>query len=180
MQEGEFEGQNAEQSQLLWLARMEIEYLRKMYAHATDLLGRIEDESGHEEAKRIYHRIFTQDVSVKVTGVAQPLSGVGPDAWVDVVVHALGPYETTQHLIGSQLVTIERAEFGGSPTAIVAGDASLKSYLQAWHVWPDDRLRVVMGTYFDQVVFTSGTGWQIKNMILEHSMTEHRVLGALA
>lgn len=179
MQEGEFEPQNAEQRQLLWLARMEIEYLRRMYAHATDLLGRIEDQSGHEEAKKIYHRIFTPDVNVSVVGTAQPLSGVGPDAWVDVVVNALGPYKTTQHLIGSQLATIEHVEFSGSPGTIVAGKATLKSYLQAWHVWPDDRLRVVMGTYFDKVVFTSEAGWQINDMTLEHSITEHRMLGTL-
>lgn len=169
---------SAEDQYLLAVARQEIEYLRRLYGKATDLLGLIDDADARKQATEIYHRIFTPDVRIKVTGAtASPLSGVGPDAWVEVVTNALGQYQVTQHLIGTQLVELGDLEITGIPRQITGGHASMSSYLHAWHEWSDGRLRVVLGTYIDEVVFIPDVGWQIYDMNLVHSTAEHRQVG---
>ena len=60
---------------------------------------------------------------------------------------------------------------------IISGEANMTSYLQAWHTWQDNRLRVVMGTYYDKVRFKQNIGWQIYEMHLEHTSTDHRMVG---
>ena len=94
--------------------------------------------------------------------------GYGPDEWVNVVISALDKYVSTQHLIGTQLV--EFSSFEVVKNEISSGEAYMTSYLQAWHAWPDNRLRVVMGTYQDTVRYKSGIGWQIDKMHLEHTI----------
>jgi len=162
-------------------ARQEIEYLRRWYCRATDLFGMTGNRQANAEAKRIYHRIFTPEARIRVTGdVARQLQAIGPEGWAAVVTHALQDYTVTQHLLGTQLVDIRSLTIGhksSGPDEIIAGEASMTSYLQAWHVWPDKRLRVVMGNYVDQVRFVSGTGWQIHDMNLVHLVSEHRPLG---
>ncbi len=162
----------------LAVARQEIEYLRRLYGQATDALGNTADDSARHWGREIFHRIFTPDVAVRVTGSSRPLSGTGPDSWADVVAGALAPYETTQHLIGTQLVEFQDARFEDGE--LVAGNAGLSSYLQAWHAWPDRKVRIVLGTYRDQVRFVAGVGWQIYDMTLEHTSAEHRMLGDLS
>lgn len=157
-------------------ARQEIEYLRRLYGKATDLLGLIGDAGAKQQATEIYHQIFNPGVQIRVTGGAEPLIGGSPTDWIEVVSKALGPYESTQHLIGTQVVTFEAIEFNNTPVSISSGRASMTSYLQAWHVWPDRRLRVVMGTYVDEVEFNPKVGWQITDMNLVYTATEHRML----
>jgi hypothetical protein len=172
------EAQTSEEEKLLWVARQEIEYLRRLYARATDFLGMVDDPDAVAEGQRIYHRVFSPEADIKVTGTAAPLSGQGPDAWAEVASNALRDYKATQHLIGSQVVDLGSIEFGGEPVKIVSGEATMTSYLQAWQAAPDQRLRLVMGTYFDQVRFTPGVGWQITHMNLVHTSGEHRMLGS--
>lgn len=160
---------------LLALARQEIEYLRRLYAKATDSLGMVDDASARDYGISTYHRIFTTDMHAKVTGAPSPLEARSPDGWVDIVTNALKDYETTQHLIGTQLVEFTNVSF--SDDQIAAGDAHMTSYLHAWHAWPDRRLRLVLGTYIDKIRFTEGIGWQIYDMTLHHTSTEHRMLG---
>lgn len=145
------------------LAREEIEYLRRYYARATDLVGLITEE-GIAEGRAIYHRIFTPDARICATANGEVvLSAVGPDAWVDIAASALADFAATQHLIGTQLVEIhslpdERGE---------GGQASMTSYLQAWHDDPERVLDIFIGTYHDTLVYSPDAGWQIAGMELE-------------
>jgi len=161
----------------LALARQEIEYLRRLYCSATDALGRSGDGAARQYGIETYQRIFSDDVAIRVTGSAAPHSGTGPDAWVSVVTRALQDYTSTQHLLGTQIVTFNALDIEDDD--IVRGDATMTSYLQAWHVWPKRKLRAVMGTYTDRVRFTPQVGWQIYDMTLEHTTAEHRMLGDL-
>ena len=164
--------------QALAYARQEIEALRRWYGVATDLLGNTGDRDAQDEGLRIYHRIFAPNADISVEGGAKPLRGEGPIAWSEVAHTALKPYEATQHLIGTQCVAFRSAAFSDAPVTVTAGHATMSSYLQAWHAWPDRRLRLVMGTYEDEVKFAAGVGWQITKMVLRHVSGEHRHLGA--
>ena len=170
-------------SPLFVQARQEIEYLRRWYCRATDLFGMTGNADANAEARRIYHRIFTPDASVQVTGAtAKPLAAIGPDGWAAVVMKALNDYVVTQHLAGTQIVdirTLQTSTDASGQVQIVAGTAGMTSYLQAWHVWPDSRLRLVMGNYVDEVLFVPGTGWQIRAMNLVHLSAEVRQLGPI-
>lgn len=163
-------------------ARQEIEYLRRWYCRATDLFGLTGNTAANAEARRIYQRIFTADAAIQVSGAsARPLQATGPEGWAAVVMQALNDYVVTQHLIGTQIVDLQELTLGRpaeGESAIIAGRASMTSYLQAWHVWPDNRLRVVMGNYLDDVIYVPGTGWQICGMNLVHLTAEIRQLGA--
>ena len=168
-------GENAAQRAQLTVARQEIEYLRRLYGAATDALGRWEDEASLAYGQSVYRRIFTASAEIRVAGSSVALTGKGPDAWVAVVKNALKDYETTQHLIGTQLVTFSKVTFAGDE--IVAGQALLTSYLHAWHAWPDRALRLVLGTYTDEVVYSPDVGWQIFDMTLAHTSSEARIMG---
>ena len=158
------------------VARQEIEDLRRLYASATDALGRVDVPGDRAYGTDVYHRIFTPDAQIRVTGSPTPLAAAGPDGWIEVVTRALKDYEVTQHLIGTQLVTFNDVAFGAD--GIVSGEATMNSYLHAWHAWPDRRLRLVLGTYTDQVRYAADTGWQIYDMTLHHASSEHRELGS--
>ena len=115
----------------LAVARQEIEYLRRWYARATDLIGRNTPEA-IEEGRGIYRRIFTPDVSIAATDRGAVLfSATGPDGQGQ------------------------------------GGEASMTSYLQAWHDAPGELLDIFIGTYHDKVRYTPGLGWQIFAMELE-------------
>ncbi len=152
-----------------WLAKEEIAELRRLYARATDLIG-LDTEAAVAEGRAIYHRVFTGDAKIGASG--QP--GVtGPDAWVKIVNDALLPYQDTQHLIGTQLVEIAQM-----PDASGAGgEATMTSYLQAWHAKADGELWLFIGTYYDRARFIPGTGWQIYDMSLQQVSGETRKLG---
>ncbi|MEZ5596903.1 MAG: nuclear transport factor 2 family protein [Pseudomonadales bacterium] len=164
-------------------ARQEIEYLRRWYCRATDLFGMTGNGAATDEARRIYRRIFTADANIRVSGATgRPLQARGPDGWAAVVTEALRDYTVTQHLLGTQLVdfrVLTPEEDEGGSYRLRAGEACLSSYLQAWHVWPDNRLRVVMGNYLDEVRYVPGTGWQIHDMNLVHLTSEVRPLGSV-
>lgn len=151
------------------VARQEIEYLRRLYARATDLIG-LNTPEAIAEGRGIYRRIFTPDAEITVTVQGEvTLRRNGPDDWVDVVIEALGKTFTgTQHMIGTQLVTIERM-----PSAEASGEASMSSYLQAWHD-TDNAVDTFIGTYHDKVRYTSEKGWQIYRMNLEQVAHEIR------
>ncbi len=114
--------------------------------------------------KAIYRRIFTPDAKITVTMDGEVrLSSRGPDEWVEVVSEAIGSkFDITQHLIGTQLVTIEKlpAADGGD------GEASMTSYLQAWHE-NAEIVDIVLGTYHDNVRYSPEHGWRIHRMELE-------------
>lgn len=157
-------------------ATQEIEYLRRLYAVATDQLG-INTEASITEGMATYRRIFTPDVRVRVTGEGtDPLNATGPDAWAKIANEALADYAATQHLIGTQLVEIHSIEFDAAGN-VVSGDASMSSYLQAWHAGTDDDLWLFIGTYYDKVRYTPGVGWQIYDMELMRVSGENRSLG---
>ncbi len=152
-----------EQQMALAVARQEIEYLRRQYAQATDMIGRNTPQS-IARGRAIYHRIFAPEATITTTENGEiGFSAVGPDAWVDVAAKALAAFANTQHLIGSQVVQIESlpdADGGG-------GRATMDSYLQAWHDDPDSVLDIFIGTYHDTLRYTPGIGWQIYAMELE-------------
>ena len=161
--------------QSLGLARQNIEYLRRLYGVATDALGKVDDAAEQAFGLKTFRRIFAPDAVIRVTGSATPLQATGPEGWAEVVTNALREYEVTQHLIGTQIVTFDQVTFANDD--IESGAATMTSYLHAWHVWPDRKLRLVMGTYIDRVVFNPDIGWQIIDMTLAHTSAEHRMLG---
>jgi len=155
-------------------AIQEIEYLRRWYARATDLIGIATPES-IEKGREIYHRIFTADAKLDAGPDREPQ--VGPDAWVDLVLGALGELGPTQHLIGTQLVEIKSMELDDE-CHVVAGSATMESYLQAWHEQKDEKVWLFLGTYFDDVVYLPGTGWRIEKMVLQQVAGETRYMDA--
>ncbi len=167
---------NDAQRQALWHARLEIEGLRHRYAVATDKLAHVNDPAAQTRGEAIYQRIFTRDARMQVAGSNAPdYQAQGPHAWAEVVRGAIGHYAGTQHLIGSQTTRFEQVDFDANDR-IAAGSAHLWSSVQAWHNTPDARLRLVLGTYLDRVVFTPGIGWQIHTMRLEYTASEARTL----
>lgn len=155
------------------IAIQDIEYLRRLYARATDRIGENTPES-ISEGRATYHQIFTPDVSFQVKGEGTPAEDtIGPDAWVKVVVDALGPIEATQHLIGTQLVNIESIETDTAGN-VIAGEASMTSYLQAWHARANGNVWLFIGSYDDKARYTVGQGWQIYNTTIERISGEER------
>jgi len=61
---------------------------------------------------------------------------------------------------------------------VLAGMASMESYLQAWHEQKDEKVWLFLGTYFDEAVFIPGTGWRIQKMKLQQVAGETRYMGA--
>ena len=144
-------------------AVQDIEYLRRAYARATDRIGQNTD-AAVEGGRRVYHRVFTADATIGATGFEA--ASKGPDAWVDVVLGALGPMGPTQHLVGSQVVVIDTLDLD-QDCSVIAGSAHMESYLQAWHTLADGRSWLFFGNYQDKVVYTPKVGWQIADSYLE-------------
>ncbi|MGE0668072.1 MAG: nuclear transport factor 2 family protein [Sphingomonadales bacterium] len=130
----------------------EIEYLQRLYAKATDKLGK-KDPALRAEGRQIYHRIFAPDAKVRTADTGSNLEANGPDGWADVAQNALAQYIGTQHLIGTQL-----AEVNGD-------QGTLESYLNAWHKYPDNSVYYFLGTYLSKVR-RGKDGWQIYDMTL--------------
>ena len=145
-------------------ATQDIEYLQRWYARATDLIG-TNDPANIEEGRKIYHRVFTPDVSIYASDpqANRELTAQGPDQWVDVVAGALAVFDSTQHLLGTQIVELESLPDGEGN----GGRASMASYLQAWHHDPDRVIDIFLGTYYSKVRYAEGIGWQIYDMRLE-------------
>lgn len=160
-------------------AHLEIEYLRRLYALATDLIGTGENDAV-AKGRAIYHQIFTPDAYLTTAGMAgDPLVANGPEEWVDVVLGALTDYSATQHLIGTQIAYMKNIETDSSG-AVLSGEAHLDSYLQAWHEkLSDGTVWVFIGTYEDRVTYSAAGGWQIAESTLRHTSTETRLLGTL-
>ncbi len=157
------------------IARSEIENLRRWYARATDMLGVGSPES-IAEARAIYHRIFTPNAQLKTRSLdGSGFTAEGPDEWVDVCVDALADYNATQHLIGTQLVSLQTWEENAAGE-LQHGSATMTSYLQAWHSTPENRLWLFMGTYEDKIVYTAENGWQIVDMVLIEVSSDERVI----
>ena len=145
------------------LAKHEIEYLQRLYARATDQIGTNEPEN-IGAGRAVYHRIFTQDATIRAndpSGAA--FRAIGPDEWVKVVDGALSVFDSTQHLLGTQIV-----ELDSLPNAAgKVGEGKMSSFLQAWHQDDDRVIDIYLGTYYSKVRYTSGLGWQIYDMRLE-------------
>lgn len=153
----------------LCLARQEIEYLRRAYARATDLIG-LGTEDGIRRGREIYRRIFTPDARIRVTiGGDTVMRAQGPDEWVEQAREALAQYTATQHLIGTQMVEVQQLPGEGRE-----GAATMTSYLQAWHDNAGRHFDIFIGTYHDQVRYVPGVGWQIHDMELEKVSGEVR------
>lgn len=146
------------------IATQQIEYLRKHYARATDQIG-TNTEAGIAAGREVYRAIFTPDVTISASSGndADVFRARGPDAWVDVAAAALAVFDSTQHLIGTQIVSIDSLPNGDGE----GGHATMTSYLQAWHSDPDRVLDIYIGTYHDKVRYVPGKGWQIYDMHLE-------------
>jgi hypothetical protein len=154
-------------------AIQEIEYLRRWYAKGTDLIGSAEPDA-IAEGRAIYHRVFAPDAKLNA---GPDRSLVGPDAWVDLVLGALGDLGPTQHLVGTQLVEIKSLELDDACN-VLAGTAYMESYVQAWHELKDDKVWLFLGSYFDDAVYIPGTGWRITKMDLQQVAGETRHMGA--
>lgn len=165
--------QICQQSLVEAAAKQDIEYLRRQYAKATDLIG-IGTPESEAEGREIYHRIFAADVNFETSGDGEmEIAARGPEQWVEIVSSYLKPLGPTQHLIGSQLVDLKNIELADD-CSITGGTAHMQSYVQAWHDMPDNTIWMFMGTYVDDVVFTPETGWVIQNMNLVQVTDETR------
>lgn len=130
----------------------EIETLQRLYAKATDKLGKKTEEL-REEGRQIYHRIFTPDAQVRTLDTGDDFQAEGPDGWAGVAENALKDYIGTQHLIGTQLTEVDGDE------------GQMESYLNAWHKNPDNSVYYFLGTYISKVR-RGENGWQIYDMTL--------------
>ena len=88
------------------VARQDIEYLQRWYARATDLIG-TNIPAKVEEGRTIYQRIFTSEVRISAgdPDTGREFVAVGPDQWADVVAGALAVFDSTQHLLGTQILS---------------------------------------------------------------------------
>ena len=148
-------------------ARQMIEGLRRRYAQAIDGIAR----GGLSERTTLqaeFKSIFAKDATIRFVVEGKPvLQAVGPDAWAEIAGNAVGKYRGTQHLIGTQVVRFRSVGFANDGK-IAAGAASMISNVQATH-WTDNRIRVVVGDYCDEVRFHSVMGWQIHAMdLIQH------------
>ena len=131
----------------------EIETLQRLYAKATDLIGRGTKET-FEEGREIYRSIYTDDVDIRTANTGDdPFVAKGPNAWADVCRDALKDYTGTQHLIGTQL------------TEVNGDEAQMESYLNAWHKNPDLTVYYFLGTYISKAR-RMPEGWRIYDMTL--------------
>lgn len=150
-------GGDPSQSQLLDEAQ--IKQLAINYALATDMIGR----GKRAEGLALYRQTFTPDAPIQA-GSSPTL--IGPEAWEEYVYNALKNFSATQHLLGTQNVTLPN---GGNPKT---GQAS--SYLHATHEYsPGGNILVVLGTYYDDVVRTKD-GWRISKRTLVFVSVELR------
>ena len=153
-------------------AILDIEYLQRLYAQATDLLG-LTDPASISRGSSIYQNIFSRDLQASFYGSGiDTIQKSGINDWLELVTSSLGPMGPTQHLIGTQLVDIKELEiddFGN----IVKGEALLRSYLQAWHSLSDQKVWLALGTYHSEVRFSDGR-WRIWQMDLELTVDETR------
>lgn len=155
---------------LLASERQRIEYLRRLYALATDQIG-LGVDGGLERGREIYRRIFTEDARIRVISDGQVThEGVGPDSWFTVVRQALQPYAGVQHLIGSQVVEFVDGRME---------EATMSSYLQAWHDRPAEYVFTFIGTYYDRVRLVPGEGWKIHDMELREVSKARLYHGAI-
>ena len=153
-------------------AILDIEYLQRLYALATDLLG-LSDAASIARGTAIYHEIFSQDLKASFFGPGiETIQKTGIDGWLELVTTSLGPMGPTQHLIGTQVVDLDEIEIDDSGN-VVKGEALLRSYLQAWHTLPDQKVWLALGTYHSKVRFSDGR-WQIWQMDLELTIDETR------
>ena len=133
--------------------KYEIETLQRLYAKATDLIGRGTEEA-FEEGREIYRRIYTDDVDIRTANTGDDTYiAKGPDAWADICRDALNDYTGTQHLIGTQL------------TEVNGDEAQMESYLNAWHKNPDLTVYYFLGTYISKAQRTPEV-WKIYDMTL--------------
>ncbi len=164
-------------------ARQDVEYLRKWYGIATDMLGWRDPESV-KKARSIYTKIFTPDCKIYlapyplVPGTAP--TRVGPDGWADFVENVYKNVVSTQHLLGTQVAEIDEMPDGiPGKGKSSKGHASCVSYLNAWNVSQVDgqnKLTITISTYRDLARVTPGVGWQIYNMHLSRVSGESRVI----
>ena len=153
-------------------ARQEIEYLRRWYAKATDMIGEGTPES-ITEGRDIYQKIFTFDAELRTS--AEEELRIGPDAWVELVKEFLVPLGPTQHLIGTQIVDIEELELD-KKCLVISGSATMESYVQAWHEQSDNKVWIYLGIYHDHASFVPGIGWRIDRMSMEQIGGETRYM----
>ena len=145
------------------LAKHEIEYLQRLYARATDQIGTNVPEN-IEAGRAVYHRIFTQDATIRASDPSgAEFRVVGPDEWVKVVDGALSVFDSTQHLLGTQIVELDSLPDSDGN----GGEGKMSSFLQAWHQDDDRVIDIYLGTYYSKVRYTEGIGWQIYDMRLE-------------
>ena len=145
------------------VAKHEIEYLQRLYARATDQIGTNTPEN-IEAGRAVYHRIFTPQATIRASDPSgAEFRVVGPDEWVKVVDGALSVFDSTQHLLGTQIVELDSLpDASGS-----GGEGKMSSFLQAWHQDDDRVIDIYLGTYYSKVRYTQGIGWQIYDMRLE-------------
>jgi hypothetical protein len=131
------------------------------YGLGTDAIGRGDPATG----LAYYRRIFTPDATISAgfDRSAPALTSTGPEEWAKTVETAFVPYQATQHL----LATID-PEITGRNTG------TIRSYLQATHVFKASLdLLIVLGYYDDEVVRTR-EGWRIATRFLQFVSFETR------
>ena len=76
----------------------------------------------------------------------------------------------TQSAISMQIKSLE-VDDGCS---VIAGNASMESYVQAWHELKNGKVWLFLGTYFDDVEYVTNEGWRITETTLQQVAGETR------
>ena len=59
---------------------------------------------------------------------------------------------------------------------VIAGKASMESYVQAWHELKNGKVWLFLGTYFDDVENVANEGWRITETTLQQVAGETRYM----
>jgi hypothetical protein len=106
-----------------------------------------------------YRRCFTDELRIDFSSFTHrpaPPAPVAADDWVSMVRSTIDGFESTQHLIGNQVVTLDGDEGGYT------------AYVQAQHWMSRDRWYLI-GGWYENRVRRQADGWRISACTLHQT-----------